>query len=193
MNMASKKILRGASIIELLAAMAILSLITIMVVSVYFTHFKIFSNQSESIQIANQNKISLDEITNQIRESQSVATTCANCGGDSSGTAKIVLQLWPLDASGNPKDPGGSKYDYIVYKRDDLENSKLIKKIIPDPSSTRSASTKIIATEVNNLQFAYDVAPPATTQVTITLTNTSKSLNKTNTITQESKAVLRNK
>jgi len=184
----------GLSLIELITGIAIFGLVILLAASVYFAHFRIFSNQNTSIEVASQNKLALDEMTNQIREGESVVNICPNCGTDTTGDHVLILRLWPLNASQEPFDPGGSNYDYIIYKQSATDNTKLIKKIIVDPSSSRSSSEKILATDISSLQFSYDNADPAqASEITISLTTSGNSGSKTLTTTQTSKAVLRNK
>jgi len=183
---------KGLSLVELLTAMAILSFVGILVASVYFTHFKIFSYQSSSIDAATQNKLALDEIINQVRESQGVAVSCCS-PVETTSASVLVLQLWPLDATSAPFD-NGTNYDYIIYKRDTTDNTKFIKKIVPSAGSTRSASNKIIAINISNLSFNYDAAAPSTAVVTVTIDTAVKStFGKTYTVSQSEKAMLRNK
>ena len=66
----------GVTLIEILVGLAIFGFITVLVASLYFAQFRLFSSQNTSIDIASQNKLALDEMTNQIRESQSVAGSC---------------------------------------------------------------------------------------------------------------------
>ncbi len=188
--------LRGLSIVEIVTAVGLIGLVSVMVISVYFAHFRLFSNQSQGIDLANENRLALDEMAIQIKEAQAIADTCTACSGYTTGTATVVLQLWPLDSNGNPTDPGASNYDYVVYKRDDLENTKLVKITYPAAVSTRKAGTDVLANDVSNLQFTYspdNLTPTTATEVTVTLTNTNTNFGKTNTITQSTEAHLRNK
>ena len=186
---------KGLTMPEILIGIGLIGIIALFVASVYFAHFRLFSNQVTIIDVATQNKIALDEMTNEIRESQQVAASC--CGGDTTGANVLVLQLWPLNASGEPQDPSGN-YDYIIYKRDPLDNTKLLKKIVPGSGSTRAASSKIIATNLGtnapDLSFTYDnVDPTQAAEVTASITTTRSNLGKTKTVPQSSKAILRNK
>ena len=186
------KLKKGLSIVELIAALGILGFMAILVATVFLTHYKIFSNQNSSIDAATQNKIALEEIVNEIRESQGVAVTC--CSPTETTTATVlVLQLWPLNSSAEPFD-NGANYDYIIYKRDTTDNTKFIKKIVPTAGSTRQALTKTIATNINALDFTYDAAAPATTVVTISIDTQARSMfGKTFTVSNNEKALLRNK
>lgn len=191
-----RKMRPGFTIVELIAGTAIIGLVSFLVAAIYFAHFRLFSNQNTAIDVASENRLAVDEITNQIRESETVVSTCSACSGDMTGSTILVLRLWPLSAIGEPTDPGSSAYDYIVYKRDPLDNTKLIKKTFPDTTipSSRSPGSKIIAAKISNLQFTYDNADPTlASEITTTITNSAASSSKTHTYTQSAKAVLRNK
>jgi|SRR3990167_448278 len=183
----------GLALIELLIAFSIIGLVSILIAAVYFAHSRLFSTQNTLVDVSSQNKLALDEMTNQIRESQEVVSTCALCAGDTTSNSLVVLQIWPIDSSGEPFEPTGSDYDFIVYKRD-TDNTKLIKKIIPGAGSQRKASQKIIATNISDLQFTYDNPDPTlASEVTINLTTSAISGGKTITSSQTTMAVLRNK
>lgn len=188
------KKLKGITLIEILIATTIMAILVLLVGTAYFAHFRIFSNQSTAMDVTTQNKLALDEITNQVRQSQSVAAGCSACGSDTTGASVLILQLWPLDAQGNPTDPGTSNYDYIEYKLDQT-GTKLTKITHPYSGSTRPAGTQIIASSLNNLQFTYDNPTPASAdQITINISTTQTNLyGKTFTTTDSSIALLRNK
>lgn len=180
------------SLLEFLIAFVMIGLVSFLIAAIYFTQLKIFSNQNKAIEIASQNKIALDEITNQIREAGAVPISCGACGGDSSGVNVLILALWPIDSNKEPIDPGISNYDYIVYKRNAVNNT-ITKKVIPSAIGSRAASEKIVASSVSDLQFVYDVSPPSSAEATITVTTTGTNLGNTQTNTQSAKGVLRNK
>lgn len=184
----------GFSLVEIIIGISIFSLITVLVIGIYISHFKIYSNQNSQIDVASQSKIGIDEIVNQIRQSQSIAGSCSACGADTSSSSILILQLWPLDANGDPKDPTSGNYDFIVYKKNPADTKQMIRKILPDASSSRKASTAIIANNISTLNFTYNNGTPSTaSQVTITLTTSQSSIGKTQTSTQTKIADLRNK
>ena len=184
----------GLSLIELIIAFSVVGLVSLLVASVYFAHFRLFNNQNTSIEVSSQNRLALDEITNQIRQSESIVNTCTGCSGDTTSPTVLILRLWPQDSSGEPIDPGSSAYDFIIYKRDPTDNTKFTRKIIADAVSSRTSDNKIIATNTSDLQFSYDNADPTlASQVTITIATTANSGGKTITKTQSASAVLRNK
>lgn len=188
----NSKFKSGVSLVEILVGMAVGGIVLLLVASIYFTHFKVFSNQSTAIDVASQNKIGLSDLTNEIRQSQSITSTCSACGGDTTSATVIVLQIWPQDTNGDPKDPNPG-YDYMVYKKNASGN--LVRNVYPDSVSTRKAeSNKVIATNVTNLQFAYNNADPTlATQVTIDFTTSKTTFGKALTTAEQSKAQLRNK
>ncbi|MDO8487086.1 MAG: prepilin-type N-terminal cleavage/methylation domain-containing protein [Candidatus Curtissbacteria bacterium] len=184
----------GFTLVELITGLAIGGFVLVIVASIYLAHFRLFSNQNTAIDAATQNKLALDEITNQIRQSQAIVSTCASCGGDTTGTNILILQLWPLDTGGDPQDPMGTNYDYIEYRRDPSVPTKLIRKIYPYASSTRKSGTRIVATNVSNLTFSYDNADPTLAlEVTTGVTTAAIANGKTQTTVQSAKAILRNK
>ena len=198
---------QGLTLVELLIGMAILAFVSLMVGSVYLAHFRLFSNQSTSIDVASQNRIALDEIINQIREGNGVSSTASvtGCGGaKTSGTSPsptVVVKLWPLDtATGDPFDPGSSApdtaYDYVLYCTDSNNSlHKVIQKQTTGTASKRTNSDKILATGATTLQFTYDLTPPGTTQVVVQLATSAQNYDKKQTYStdQTGKAVLRNK
>lgn len=185
---------QGFTLPEILVGLAIAGLISTLVAAVYFAQFRLFTNQNTILEIANQARLAVDEIVNQTRESQAVAATC--CGGDTTSQTALVLAIWPINGAGEPYQPSPSTFDYIVYKQDAADNTRLIKKIVPDPQSTRSASERILATKLapGGLQFTYDNQDPSqAAEITVNITTQGYSGTKTQTTTQSAKAVLRNK
>lgn len=189
---------KGVSLVELLIGIGLFSVVSILFVTIVLTNSRIFSDQKTNIYIATQNRLALDEMINQIRESVTVTNNCTVCGSNiTSNSLVLILEIWPIDASGNPFDPATTTgSDYIVYKLDDPpNNTKLVKKIFvtSDNGSARQNSTDILASGVTNLLFSYDAPPPDTSEVTIELTTEGNSIRKPLSVTQTAKANLRNK
>jgi len=192
----------GISLPELLISISLFGIVSILFVTIVLTNSRIFSDQKTNIHIASQNRIALDEMTNQIRESAEV-TNCPypSCNPAISSTlSTLVLKIWPIDASGNPFDPTTTTGpDYIVYKLDDPpNNTRLVKMIFTTAlnNSSRQNSSDILASGVTFLLF-YDadpLIPPsiATKEVSITLTTEGSSIRKTLSFQQTTKANLRN-
>lgn len=185
---------QGFTLPEILVGLAIFGLISTLAAGIYFAQFRLFTNQNTALEIASQNRLAIDEIVNQIRESQAVTASC--CGGDTTSQTALVLVIWPTNGADEPYQPSPTAFDYIVYKQDNTDTTRLIKKTVPDPSSSRSANTQIIATKLapGGLQFTYDNQDPSgAAEVTVNITTQGYSGTKTHTTTQSAKAILRNK
>src|SRR3989344_5320495 len=162
---------KGLSLLELQIVIAIFGGISLITGAVYFAYTRLINEEKITIEVANQNRNAIDEMTNQIREAQSVAMDCTICGtvSDSSSTV-LILALWPIDTN-------------------------LIKQIIPNgTTSSRINTSKILSSDVKTILFEYGNASPAlASEVTVSLTNEKISFVKTHTYSQQSKASLRNK
>jgi len=186
------------SLVELQIAMVIFAGITLLIGSIYYAQTRLFGEEKKTIELSSENRIALDEVTNQTREAVSVVLGCTICGSvtDSSSTV-LILSLWPLDSSGEIFEPTSGEYDYIVYKLDDPPNSENLEKfIIPNGTTSQRINTsKILASSTKSILFQYNdpVNIDQSTEVTVTLTSEAKSYIKTHTFSQSSKAVLRNK
>lgn len=184
---------RGFTLVEILVGIGLIGAVSALIAALVFTNFRIFHSQNVFFEVTSDNRIALSEMTNQIRESQSVADSC--CGGDTTGPNGLVLQLWPLNAQGEPFE-SATNFDYVVYK---LNSDSLVKKVVPNTtaaSTRQSLNNKTIATNVSTLTITYNPPGPpysSTTEVDITLTTTKSSLGKTQQITDKAKAILRNK
>src|SRR3990167_7272668 len=80
------RLLPGLTLVELITSFAILGVLSLMIGSVYLAHFRLFSSQSTSIDTSAQNKTAIEEISNQIRESNGVALNCPSPCSSSSGS-----------------------------------------------------------------------------------------------------------
>jgi hypothetical protein len=83
---------------------------------------------------------------------QVLASHAFASGTISSGATALVLELPTIDSSGNTVV---GKYDYIALY---LTGTDLYRKIEADATSSRTSSTKRVATLVNSLTFTYDNA-----------------------------------
>lgn len=190
--MASNK--NGFTLVDLITGLAISGFVLAIVAAIYLAHYRLFSNQNTAIDAATQDKLALDEITNQIRQSQAVVSTCSSCSGDTTGANILILQLWPLDANGDPQDPMGTNYDYIEYRQDASNATNLIRKTFPYQTSTRKSGTRIVATGVTSLTFTYDNADPTQAlEITADVKASGTANGKAQITDQSAKAILRNK
>lgn len=191
------KIKPGLSLVELQIVIAIFAAISLVVGAAYYTGTRLFNEERETINIASQNRLAVDEITNQVREAVAVVTNCTICGSVANSDATtLILSLWPIDANGDLFEPTGDEYDYLVYRLDSSPNdTDLLKEVFPNGiSSNRINTSKILAVDVKTILFEYDDVDPAqAAEVTLTITNETDTFVRTHTISQTSKSKLRNK
>src|SRR3989344_54780 len=161
----------GLSLIEFLTSFAIIGVIAIMIGSVWLAHSKIYSTQSATIDAQSASTIAIDEITNQIRESNGVVNSCLAqnpCDSNTSTDTTLVLQVWPLNASGVPFDPNPNDPDYIVYRLNDPPNDKnFVKSVYANNrtgSTRKELNKKILASNVDSINFTY-LANDGTTEL----------------------------
>ncbi len=184
----------GFSLAEILIAISISSIIMLILGYVFVSYFKLFNNVKSLVEVSSSNKLILDELISQIREGESIVSSCPGCGSYVTGPGTLILQLWPLDTNNVPFEPTSTNYDYVIYSLDPAQNTNLVKIIVPDATSTRSASTKIMASDILNLAFAYNNADPTqANEITVNVQNSLKITGRTQTTSQQIKAVLRNR
>ena len=190
LNTNNRHLRRGISLPEYLIAFSIIGVISVMVAAIYFAQFRLFSNQNTAIDVSTQARLAVDEITNQLRQAESVVAGCPPCGSDTTDDALLILRAWPIDATGEPMDPAGANYDYIEFK---VSGNKLIRITYPDAISSRASGTHIISTYVTSLVFTYDPPQADAAVVTAVVTTSLAAGNKTHTATETGKGTLRNK
>ena len=180
------------SLTELLIGMAILAIVGLMVAGVYMSHFRLFSNQSTNIDVASQNRVALDEMANQIREASGVITnytglSVVGCTVNSDPDS-VVITLWPLNATGEPKPPSDTSvvttFDRVVYCVDTSipSNKKLIKTIV-------------LSSDGSSRRASISTAPQDAAYIKIRLKISAPNFNRSQTFDSdiEAQAVLRNK
>lgn len=186
---------KGAfSLIEILIALSLLSVISLVLGYVFVSHFKLFNNVKSLVEVSSSNKLVLDELISQIREGEAIVSTCSGCGSFQTGSGTLILQLWPLDTNNVPFEPTSANYDYVIYSQDPAKSTNLLKKIIPDATSARVASTKVMASDISNLNFTYNnIDPTQANQITVNVQNSIQITGRVQTTSQQIKAVLRNR
>jgi len=197
MNLLLKKKIHpklGLTLVELQIAIAIMAGLSFLFASIYYGQTRLFGEEKTTIKVASENRIALDEITNQIRESPGIILGCTICGTSTNSTSAIlIISLWPIDSSGDLTEPTSGEFDYMVYR---INGQNLLKEIFPNgTTSYRINTSKILASNVKTILFEYDTPLDIAdaSAVTVTLTTEAKSFTKTHTLSQESKAILRNK
>src|SRR3990167_7995297 len=119
---------KGFTLIELLVASAVLATMGLMIAGIYMAQFGLFSRQSAQIDNSVNNTIAIDEIAQQIKESETV-TQCLlpgspwnNCFLSLIGTVsyipsatQLVLRVWPIDNNKQSFDPYDPYWQTFYY------------------------------------------------------------------------------
>lgn len=171
----------GVTLTELLVGMAIAGGVSLGIVSIYMAHYRIFTNQNALIEAETQNKLAMDQILKYVHEGMNFSRLSGICDGTPYGSSyvdrteltTVGIQLLPLDSNGNPFESGN--YDHILFYRNPLDESKLVRVGYSNSTSTSRTEAqnnplncgdypldgKVIATGVTEFSIEYD-DPPAT-------------------------------
>lgn len=142
----------GFTLVELIIAAAITLVVGIFLLSILVNNNGLFYKQNalvseglslnDSVSIINKNIMQASAIVASYPESTPLFT---------SNTETLILKFPSLE-NGEMVE---NTYDYIVFYKD-TENPKLLKmQIFPDDSSDRVASTSILTTILQNIEFSY--------------------------------------
>ncbi|HEY5601241.1 MAG TPA: type II secretion system protein [Patescibacteria group bacterium] len=182
----------GFTLIELIVAIGLFGLISLLAGGVYLGQIRLFNRQNAQVDIVSQNQIILDDMVDEIRNSSQVASG-VTVGSDTyaSGTNQLVLRLISIDSSGQLL---ANSFDHLIYY---LEGSSspytLHKRLVPDASSSRSGYDDVKSADVSSIIFSYsDLDFANVTSIDISLTTVKKVENKDKTLTTTTKAILRN-
>lgn len=185
-----KKRRRGTTLIELLVAIVILSIMMVVFSSIYTNSIKTFQQELTQAQLQADSQLIVDNIINDIKSAQSVE---ANYDTYSSDTDSIILKVPAVDANQNFLYTGSVMvFDRIIY----YKSGPAIHKIIyADTNSNRYALNglnKTLSSNVTGLTFNYypDNILPTAVSTTIQLTKNVGKFNRSVILT--SKAKMRN-
>lgn len=185
----------GLTLIEILVAMGIATLVGVLLVVIIVNSAGLFSKQSSKVQAGLNINDTLSQIRSSIKDANAVADSYTD--GQTvyiTGLSQLILKVSSIDSSGNIIE---STYDYFVFFQD---QSLLRFKTFPDPASSRKAIDRIFSTSADSLNFQYfnsanppvEVTPTSATKVRITLTLKQKIGINYETQTATSEANLRN-
>ncbi len=155
---------KGLTLVELLVAMSILSILTLIIGQIYVNNVRSVQRQQINAQLQRQGKIALDEIISDVRSAWEVKEQVIDGDTQYKASEKVlILKVPALDDEGNIKYEGEEilYFDYIIYT---IENSKrVVKNTIIDPQSQRPREQNhTIAEDVDfeNSSFTYQPKNP---------------------------------
>lgn len=163
---------KGLSLIEVLVAMGIATIAGTLLIVVIVNSAGLFTEQSSKVQEGLNSNDALATIRGDIKQANLVAVSYTSGSTTyTSGADQLVLKVSSIDGSGNIID---NTFDYFVLFQNQGASHL---KIFPDALSARKASDRILATNVDNLNFQYlnsanppvEVSPTSASKVRVTL------------------------
>ncbi len=192
MSILNKKIINsksGFTITEILIAIGILGLLTILIATIFLTQNQYFNEQQIRLLLESYINSAFVSMKNLIIESNAILSSY-NIEGDNylSGAETLVLKIPSIDT--NKKVIFG-QFDYgVIFKSG--TDLKII--LSPGSQSFRTAQNRIIAQEVASFNINYNGVEPylaKTVIISMTLTKTTPN-GKNVTITRSIQVTLRN-
>ena len=155
------------SLIELMIAMSLLVIISIVIGSIYITGFKTYRQELAQSSVQSNAQTILDSIINDAKNAQSVEETYSSyvTANDS-----VILKIPAIDTNKNIIYAGNSMlFDRVIYY---FENDAIHKITYADPLSARFIQNGINKTLDSNilvLNFSYDPDALSATLLTATV------------------------
>jgi len=186
---------RGLTLMEVLMATSIMTIIMIAILLLYSEGQKYFINENIKADVIQESRYPLSWIARDIKEASAVVP---NWGSYTTSVNTLVLRVPAVDANGLIIDVE-AVFDYIIYQL----NARRLERIIDaeDGVSARSDSSRIVAVNITSLGFAYYDSSETeltsqfdkTFSIKVSLTSRQQGLGRTFQETFSSKLKLRNK
>ncbi len=174
---------KGFTLIELIIVVALFSVISIVLTSLFIGHNRIYRTQTAELDVTGDARTALDDIDSYVRQANRALATYSTY----TATGQVlILQIQSVNSS-NQLVAG--KFDHVVYY---LSGNGLFRRVFPDASSVRAGGIKKLANNVNGLTFTPNNANYAlVTEVTTDITVQENAGVQNRAITASSKASLR--
>ena len=147
---------KGFTLIETLVAVALISLLSIMIVNIFISYNDFFLSHESNIDTARSANAIMSEVGSAVLQATQVSTTHTFAGTSYSSDADtLVLELPAITQDG---DTVPSAFDYVA-----LYASGTVAYLVVDAhaSSVRSDETRTLSTTLYSLTFGYDSASMA--------------------------------
>lgn len=154
--------MKGLTLVEVLVAMGIATVVGILLLVIIVNSAGLFSNQSAKVQTGLNTNDALVSFRGSVKQASSVA--------EQSDTTRLVLKVASIDANGNIID---NTFDDFVFF---LDQNTLHFQVFPNAASSRSQADQIFSTSIDNLKFQYlnaaslEVAPTFASRVRMSIT-----------------------
>ncbi len=146
-----KKGLSGITLVELLIASLVATVIGAAIVIVFISGQNSFVVGTNLLEIHADARLAMEWIARDVQWTNQILANI-NIGGTTytSGASEVVLSVPSVNAG----DIVTGSFDSIVYT---LNGTNLMRLVVPDAASSRLRSSDIIANNINNLQFGAGV------------------------------------
>lgn len=149
---------RGLTLIELMVAISIFSIVILVITAVYVKNLSIFKRESTYSELQTSGKAALDRILYDLRQAQEVKESVTDGGTTyTSSSSEVILKVPALTATGEIRYDEGQilYYDYLIYTFNYSEG-KIIKNTKIDPNSQRpNEDGKVVAQNVAGESYSY--------------------------------------
>lgn len=177
---------KGVTIVELLVVLPILVVSAFFLVYLFSSQYTVYNTQTAEFAITSHARVTLDEIDIYVRQARRVVASHLTHVTDSQ---TLALQLQSIDASSQILV---GTYDYAVFY---ISDGKLMEQIYVGAGSSRIATTKTLAENVDMANFSFAYNNPDYSLVTEVQTNIALAQNigtQARSVAVSSKAKLRN-
>ena len=138
---------QGFTIIEMVVVIGLVIITGGVVASLFIGQNRIYQSETAELNITGDARSALDDIDNYVR---SATRTMSSYSTYTASSQVLILKIQSINGS-NQLAPG--LYDYVVYY---LSSGSLMRQVFPDAGSSRPATTKKLASNVNSLAFTYN-------------------------------------
>lgn len=192
----------GLTIIELLVAISISVIVAGVISAVFINAWRAHISQEDYTELQQKSRLSIDEITNTIKVSSGVLVSHTNGGNTYTTSASTIVLKTPAINASNQVLTGT---DYIIFRINPADNTKLERVVIADPASTRAnlPPSLNLNDRMGSLAFVYNNSSgqinlgtgdvTTTTNVDTTVTSQKTSQGRQITRVLDNKVYLRNK
>lgn len=187
----------GFTLLEVMVVVAIIALTGLYLGQIYTNYIRLYALENVKVDLSLATQAALSDLGAGIREAVTALATSTILGMDfTSGGQTLILNVPAFTYVGDEEEKQiiSDVYDRVVYYLSTTTPARLNKMVEPAPQSKRVSQIKILAGDVNLLNFEYNPAPPQEAKdIVATLALSRVVYGRTQTVTSTLRAVLRNK
>lgn len=166
MNKKNKKAQHGVTIVELLIALAIFSILMLFLAGSFANYYDSFRYLEATTSISQSTALFINAVGNSVRQASEIISSRTFSGNSyTTDDTTLILEIPSIDASANVIT---GTYDYMVFY---LVDGHIYWITEADAASSRNSSFQQISENISNLVLTYDSQDLSTaTKVNISIT-----------------------